>query len=147
MRTRSPRRRPRRWLAALVVAASLALVPIAAAATSRQGWWEGTTSQEEAIRFKVNGDQLITDIKTVVKIRTPSCVRTLTWVGYDLSVPIRKDGTFRIKLVNPDDEDDTLTVAGQFTAPRRVGGTLRAVESEEGCGHGSANVRWKATRP
>jgi hypothetical protein len=130
-------------LVALLLLASFAIAPAASAVASRNGRWEGTNAQSEPFRFNVNNEQVVF-VYTHVKIQGSACTVHVTWRAR-ATVTIRDDGTFRAKFVSMLHHDNTLTVAGKFTAPRRASGTLRAVEGEGSC-QGSVNTTWNVTK-
>ncbi len=130
-------------LVSLVLLASFSLAPAASAVASRDGRWEGTNALAEPFRFNVNNEQVVF-VYTHVRINGSACSIHVTWRAR-VTVHIRDDGTFRAKFVSTMHHDNTLTVAGRFTAPRRASGTLRAVEGEGSC-QGSVQTTWKVTK-
>lgn len=124
-------------VAALVL---VMITPPAAAVASRDGRWVGTNSQGEPFKFTVRHEKIVT-LLTHLNI----CGTHFSERGSGLSIPIRADGTFRAKLVSTEDQHDTLTIIGEFTAPRRASGTVRAVKEGGDC-DAAVKATWKVTK-
>ena len=118
------------------------IVPPASAAASRDGRWVGTNSQGEPFKFTVRHEEIVA---LLTHLNFGACNLHVTERGSGLSIPIRADGTFRVELTSAEDRHDTLTISGEFTAPRRAIGTVRAVEKGGDC-DGTTKATWKVTK-
>lgn len=129
-------------VAVLLVVASVGLSSPAAAAVEPRGLWEGTTSQDRPIRFKVNAHRTIASAEIVTVVRIDLCTATITLTATHLSIPVRADDTFRIRLVH---SGAHVVVTGEFLGHRRASGRFET-DYEGTCGAGHKKGIWTATR-
>ncbi len=139
---------PRSIRAAASVPLTLALLlgtALPALGVSREGTWKGATSQDRPMRLEVNAGERIDFVRTTIDYDNADCADTVTW-QFGLSTRIREDSTFRLLLVDPQDDRDTVTIVGEFTAARRARGTFRShLEGPGPCDFGERGT-WRLTR-
>ena len=128
-------------LAVFALALAIVVTP-AAAVASRDGRWVGSNSQDEPFKLTVRHEEIV---EFLTHLNFSRCDMQESEQGKGLSIPIRADGTFRAKLVGTKDPKDTLTIAGEFTAPRRASGTVRVALRGGDC-NDTVKATWKVTK-
>ena len=128
-------------LAALALVLSMGGIAGARPAESYAGLWDGDTSQDKLVAFRVNDAGKLTKFRMKFDIRGNSCVlhTTALWTGSRL---IRNDH-FRIHI---DDLDGAATFVGDFVRRNKAEGTFKATSNIiSGCA-GRTHGTWVATR-
>jgi len=138
-------RRSSRWIVAAGVIGMMASAVPAWGAT-RGGTWSGDTSQGRALRFKVGADERIAFVPVTIDYENEDCLEHVRW-EFGLSSRIRDDDTFRLDLVDEQDDRDSALILGEFVSNRRAEGTFRSALAEGGgCGELMAKGTWTAIR-
>jgi hypothetical protein len=135
-------------LAPVMLAILLAWAPVGTPARASpaptgplRGMWGGTTSQRDAIHFRVDGHRSVVALRITADIRAETCDVRISLIGTRLGVPISAADTFRAKLAHG---PSIAVVKGAFASPRRASGTFRA-DYHGSCGRGHAEGTWRAT--
>lgn len=115
------------FVAAVVGACLLAAVP--ALAVDRDGVWKGSTSQDRAVRFEVEGDT-ITAVK--ISVLHEACNLTVTANSRRTDFSISDDGAFTMRFFGGEGRD-RLVVRGEFTSRRRAKGVVRSFQDSPDC--------------
>ena len=124
-------------LGALLLVATT--VPAAVAGTY-SGTWTGKTGQKEAIKFKVNKNDVVTFVKVGYEI--PECGVTATTTLRNQSAKI-KDGKFTVKY---ESSTGDLKVKGTMVSASKAKGTLNASYTPAfGC-QGAIKTKWSANK-
>ena len=134
-----------RWIVAVGVIGMMASAVPAWGAT-REGSWSGDTSQGRALRFKVGADERIAFVRVTIDYENENCLVQVRW-EFGLSSRIRDDDTFRLDLVDEQDDRDTALILGEFVSNRLAEGTFRSALSEGGgCGELRTKGTWTVIR-
>ena len=138
-------RSTKRWIGP-VTALLFVLSALPASAASRAGTWRGDTSQDFGIRFIVGDDERVKTVKVTIEYESDECILQVTW-EFGLDSRIRDDGTFRLDLVDDQDDRDTALILGEFVTRQRAEGTFRSSLVEGGgCGDLKGKGTWTAKR-
>jgi hypothetical protein len=131
----------RRLAVFAVAVATFSLTASPAGAVDRDGVYRGSTSQDRAMRFVVEGRE-ISNVRLTVFHR-PCDLIVITDSG-DVTFRIADDNTFEMRFFASERRSELL-VRGEFTSRLRARGRFRSVQDDRDC-RDTVRGTWRLVR-